>query len=167
MAAFVIVPGGCTPPAIFQEFCDLAKGQGIVVVTIKLPTVGRQLGQPAPRIGDDVQEICQVVEPLLDEGQDVILVTSSLGGVVGTQCLEFLSSTSRASRGKRGGVEKIVYVTSMILEVNTSPMDFFGANPPPFMNITVGSPFHLPGQHSLHLTGLFTFPIYVHSYTDS
>jgi hypothetical protein len=137
MATFVIVPGGCTPSTLFQNFCYLARDHGVAVVAVALPTVGKQLDQPAPGIVDDVRAICQVAEPLLDEGKEVIIVTSSLGGVAGTQCLELLTATARASRGKRGGVEKIIYVTSMILETDTSPMDFFGAAPPPFMNIPV------------------------------
>lgn len=138
MATFVIVPGGCTPPALFNDFCDFAKSQGLTVIAVKLPAVGRQLGQPGPTNDDDVQAICEVVEPLLDAGKEAIIVTSSLGGVVGTQCLEFLSSPARASRGKTGSVDKIVYVTSMVLAVNTSPMDFFGEKPPRYMiNIKV------------------------------
>ncbi|OAA59697.1 hypothetical protein SPI_05895 [Niveomyces insectorum RCEF 264] len=136
MATFVIVPGGCTPSTLFQDFCALAHAQEVAVVAVQLPAVGRRLGQPAPRLGDDVRAIRQVAEPLLDQGHEVIVVTSSLGGVAGTQCLEYLSSAARASRGLQGGVNKIVYVTSMILEVNTSPMDYFGEHPPPFMNIT-------------------------------
>jgi len=138
MATFVIVPGGCTPPTLFNDFCDLAKSQGVVVVAVKLPAVGRQLGQPGPKNDDDVQAICEVVEPLLDDDKEVIIVTSSLGGVVGTQCLEFLSLPVRSSRGKKGSVNKIIYVTSMVLDVNTSPMDFFGEKPPRYMtNIKV------------------------------
>jgi hypothetical protein len=141
MATFVIVPGGCTPPSLFNGFCTYAKSQGVAIVAVKLPAVGRQPGRPGPTNDDDVQAICDVVEPLLDEGKEAIIVTSSLGGVVGTQCLEFLSSPARSSRGKRGSVDKIVYVTSMILEVNTSPMDFFGEKPPRYMiNIKVCFP---------------------------
>lgn len=138
MTTFVIVPGGCTPPGLFDKFCDLAKSQGVAVVAVKLPSVGRRLGEPGPTNDDDVQAICKVVEPLLDQGKEAIIVTSSLGGVVGTQCLEFLSSPARSARGKKGSVDKIVYVTSMVIEVNTSPMDFFGEKPPRYMiNIKV------------------------------
>ncbi|KAH8890546.1 alpha/beta-hydrolase [Thozetella sp. PMI_491] len=133
MATFVIVPGGCTPSTLFNDFRDFAKSQGVEVVAVKLPSVGRRLGQPGPTNGDDVKAICEVAEPLLDEGKDVIIVTSSLGGVVGTQCLEFLSYPARSSLGKKGSVDKIIYVTSMVLDINTSPMDFFGEKPPRYM----------------------------------
>ncbi|KAF5011624.1 hypothetical protein FDECE_2287 [Fusarium decemcellulare] len=135
MAAFVIVPGACTPPSIFQDFCDLAKDHGVVVVAAELATVGRKLGRSAPHIDEDVQAIRQAAEPLLDEGKQVILVTSSLGGVVGTQSLEALSVAARSSRGQKGGIQKIVYVTSLVIQPDTSPMDFFGPNPPPYTNI--------------------------------
>jgi len=138
MATFVIVPGGCTPAALFSDFCDLAKSQGVAVVAVTLPSVGRQLGQPGPSNDDDVRAICEVAEPILDDGKEAIIVTSSLGGVIGTQCLEFLSSPARSSRGKKGCVKKIIYVTSMVLDVDTSPMDFFGEKPPRYMtNIKV------------------------------
>jgi alpha-beta hydrolase superfamily lysophospholipase len=137
MATFVIVPGACTPPAMFQDFCDFARGHGVAAVTVKLPTVGRNLDQPAPGLSADVQAIRQVAEPLLDQGKEVILVTSSLGGVAGTQCLEFLSTTERASQGKQGGIEKIVYISSLILEPNTSALDFFGPDPLPLIKSQV------------------------------
>lgn len=161
MATFIIVPGGCTPPALFNNFCNFAKSQGVAVVAVKLPAVGRLLGQPAPTNDDDVRAICDVAEPLLDEGKKVIIVTSSLGGVIGTQCLEFLSSPARSAHGKKGSVDKIVYVTSMVIDVNTSPMDFFGEKPPRYMiNIKVSfskslkgstrAPVGLPAHVSCH-----------------
>lgn len=130
-----------------------------MAVTVNLATVGRKLDQPAPGIGADVRAICQVAEPLLDEGKEVILVTSSLGGVAGTQCLEFLSTTARASHGRKGGIEKIVYVSSLILEPNTSALDFFGPEPPPIMNFQVC----FVAAH-LALLGPFRFTAYVYSY---
>ncbi|KAH6987037.1 Alpha/beta hydrolase fold-1 [Ilyonectria destructans] len=141
MATFVIIPGACTPPVMFQDFCNFAKGQGVAVVAVQLATVCRTRDQPAPGISDDVQAIRQVVEPLLDYGKEVILVTSSLGGVPGTQCLEFLSITARSSHGRKGGVEKIIYVTSMILEPNTSALDFFGPDPPPIFKSNGGDQY--------------------------
>ncbi|KAH7129213.1 Alpha/beta hydrolase fold-1 [Dactylonectria macrodidyma] len=135
MTTFVIVPGACTPPALFQDFCDFARDNGVAATTVELATVGRNLDQPAPGLTDDVRAIRQVVEPLLDQGKEVILVTSSLGGVAGTQSLEHLGYEPRALNGRPGGVETIVYVSSMILEPNTAPVDFFGPEPPPIMNI--------------------------------
>ncbi|KAH7139881.1 Alpha/beta hydrolase fold-1 [Dactylonectria estremocensis] len=135
MADFVIVPGACTPPALFQDFCDLARDKGVAATTVELATVGRNLDQLAPGIIDDVCAIRQVAEPLLDQGKEVILVTSSLGGVAGTQSLEHLGCAPRALNGRPGGIKKVVYVSSMILEPGTAAVDFFGPEPPPIMNI--------------------------------
>ena len=133
MVTFVIVPGGCTPAALFDNFCKIGKSQGINAIAVQLPSVGQTKGQLGPTNDDDVRAICDIAEPLLDNGEDVVLVTSSLGGVIGTQSLEFLSAPARSTRGKTGSVAKIIYVTSMVLEVNTSPMDFFGERPPRYM----------------------------------
>ena len=139
MATFVIVPGAFTTPAMFQDFCALALSHGVVATTVSLPTVGRKPGQPAPDIGADVQAIREVAEPLLDAGKEVILVASSLGGVAGTQCLQFLSTPARTSHGKKGGIAKVVYVSALVLEPDTSALDFFGPDPPPIMRFQVCS----------------------------
>ncbi|KAJ3544253.1 hypothetical protein NM208_g3161 [Fusarium decemcellulare] len=110
---------------------ECRQGEGLAMMERKgtgHPTFGRE--------EDCITNLIrQAAEPLLDEGKQVILVTSSLGGVVGTQSLEALSVTARSSRGQKGGIQKIVYVTSLVIQPDTSPMDFFGPNPPPYTNI--------------------------------
>lgn len=122
---------------MFQDLCDFASDQGVAILTVKLATVGPHLHEPAPGIFADVESIRQVVEPLLDEGIEVILVASSLGGVAGTQSLEFLSLTARASCGKQNGIERIIYVSSLILEPNVSAVDFFGPETLPILKLPV------------------------------
>lgn len=145
---------------MFSGFVSYASSQGVEVFAVQLPTVGRQLpapytaddddrldiimeGHTAPTVADDVQAISQVVEPLLDDGKEVILVASSLGGVVATQCLERLCTSQREKHNdddgkkKRGGIDKLIYVSALVLEPDMSPLDFFGEQPPPVVNMLV------------------------------
>ncbi|UZP38422.1 hypothetical protein NXS19_006238 [Fusarium pseudograminearum] len=98
----VIVPGSFAPAKI-------------------TPSVGRKEGRPPATMSDDAQEISNVVSKLLDEGQDVVLMTHSYGG-------------SR-SGGKKGGIEKLVYLTSMVLQPGTSNLEAFGGALPDFLTM--------------------------------
>jgi hypothetical protein len=88
-------------------------------------------------MSDDADEVVRVVEPLLAAGKKVALLTHSYGGVPGTQSLERLSSKARAARGMTGGVETIVYLTSVVLPTGMSNFDTFGDKIPEFLTVEV------------------------------
>lgn len=137
MATVAIVPGSFSRPVSYQTLSDKLTQHGIQSVIIDLPSVGRRDGKPPGTMTDDVNEISRVVSALADEGKEVILMTHSYGGIPGTQSLEKLSHKARSSEGKPGGVKKVVYLTSVILQVGVSNFEMSGGALPDFVTVGV------------------------------
>jgi pimeloyl-ACP methyl ester carboxylesterase len=136
--ALVIVPGSFGPAKLYDDFLENLKRHDIKsVVVISTPSVGRKEGRPPATMSDDAEEISNVVSKLLDEGKDVVLMTHSYGGIPGTQSLKTISRKAREAEGKQGGVDKIIYLTSMVLQPGTSNLEAFGGALPDFLTMEV------------------------------
>lgn len=128
----VLVPGSFAPAAIYTGFVDLLRQHGLETVVVSTPSVGLRDGRPPASMSDDVDAIQQMVNPLLEKGKDVVLLTHSYGGIPGTESLKALSARNRS-----GGVRKVIYLTSVILPVGISNLDLFGGNFPDFVTYSV------------------------------
>jgi alpha-beta hydrolase superfamily lysophospholipase len=137
MATVAIIPGSFAPAKHYDLFADTLSQHGIASQIIDIPSVGKHHGLPPQTMSDDVAEIVRVVEPLLDAGRQVVLMTHSYGGIPGTQSLKQLSRKAREAEGKVGGVDKIVYVTSVVVQVGVANLDLFGDNLPDSITINV------------------------------
>jgi pimeloyl-ACP methyl ester carboxylesterase len=61
---------------------------------------------------DDVEEIHQVILPLMDEGKEIVVVGHSYGGIPSYVSTEGESIAERAAGGKKGGVRSIVFLSA-------------------------------------------------------
>ncbi|CAI6081693.1 unnamed protein product [Clonostachys chloroleuca] len=130
MTTVVIVPGSFSIPSLYDSFVEDLEKNGVRAVVVKLASVGRK--ETPGTLSDDVDAISEVVTPLLDAGQEVVLLTHSYGGVPGSQSLEKLSDKARRANGGKG-IKKIIYMASVILPVGTSNMDATRASIPDWM----------------------------------
>lgn len=135
MTTVVIVPGSFSIPSLYDSFVQDLEKNGVRAVVVKLASVGRK--ETPGTLSDDVDSISEVVTPLLDAGQEVVLLTHSYGGVPGSQSLEKLSDKARQANGGKG-IKKIIYMASVILPVGTSNMDATRASIPDWMTFEVG-----------------------------
>lgn len=78
---------------------------------------------------DDAAFIAAEAEKLADEGKDVILVAHSYGGVPTTESVKGLSKQERQKQGKKGGIVRIAYVTSIVPAVGMAAMQVLGDLP--------------------------------------
>lgn len=136
MTILAIVPGSFAPVALYDDWVAHLSKHGVRSVVVDLPSVGYPEGKPAQTMTDDANEITRVVEGLLDNGEDVVILTHSYGGIPGTQSLETLSHKARQAVGK-SGVKKIIYMTSVILPVGTSNFEAFGSTLPDSIKVEV------------------------------
>ena len=58
---------------------------------------------------EDIKHVSHAVEQLADQGQEVLIVVHSRGGLVGSDAAKGLSIADRAKEGKQGGVVGMVY----------------------------------------------------------
>ena len=136
MATVVIVPGSFMPADVYQIQIDSLERHGMPALTVPLASVGRR-PQGAASMTDDANGVIAAVEPLLDEGKEVVLLTHSYGAIPGTQSLAQLSKKAREAAGKKGGIRTVVYLASVILAVGTSNYDLFGEALASFMTVEV------------------------------
>lgn len=61
---------------------------------------------------DDVQHIRSAIEPVVEEGKEVVLVCHSAGGFLGAAAVKDLGLHKRAGDGKKGGVSKLVFLAA-------------------------------------------------------
>ncbi|KAK7726333.1 hypothetical protein SLS57_003419 [Botryosphaeria dothidea] len=69
---------------------------------------------------EDAECIRAATEGLVEQGEDVVLVMHSYGGIPGMQSVEGFSRAERERAGKAGGVVKLVYLAAVVPEVGQS-----------------------------------------------
>ena len=68
------------------------------------------------------------MNPLLDEGKDVVIAMHSYGSVVGSSAVQGLSKTERAREGKKGEVLGLVWMVGLVIPVGVSALDRMGGS---------------------------------------
>lgn len=78
----VIVPGAWQLTSCFTPFADLLKSKGLDTEVVDMPSVG---GTQLPLTGlpEDIAAVRAVLQPLVEAGKEVVLLTHSAGGVSG------------------------------------------------------------------------------------
>jgi alpha-beta hydrolase superfamily lysophospholipase len=135
--AIVIVPGSCAPPAFYASVADRLREEGYETIVGALPTASREPPAPAATFEDDVAAFHAIVEELADQNKDVVIVTHSYGGVVGTECVNGLAKTDRGAAGKKGGVVQLVYFSSVVPVEGQSLQDAMADQLPDYFTIEV------------------------------
>lgn len=129
----VIVPGSFAPVSFYFDFVDYLKENGIDARVVDTPSVGRRDPQPAATMSDDVKEVESVVMGVFDEGRDVVIMAHSYGGVPTTQSMKTLSRKNRQGRS----IERVIYLTAVILPVDVDNMTLSGGTLPDWVKIDV------------------------------
>lgn len=83
---------------------------------------------------DDIAAVRSVVEKLVDADREVVMVLHSAGGFLGSNAIDSLGAKSRAERGLKGGVIKLVFLAGAIFP------EGFKHSPLPFLTYDVCPP---------------------------
>ena len=131
--SILIVPGAFGLP----DFYDLIVGQiralGHDIRALKLPSVSATPVPPEgplPTIYDDAAAVAEAAEKLADEGKDVILFAHSYGGVVTSQSTKGLSKAERQKQGKKGGIVRLAFMTTLVPDIGVSAGSLLADVPP-------------------------------------
>lgn len=65
-------------------------------------------------MADDAAYVQSITSKLADEGKDILVLTHSYGGIPGTESVKGLSKADREKEGKKGGVVRLLYMTSIV-----------------------------------------------------
>ncbi|KAK6977567.1 AB hydrolase-1 domain-containing protein [Favolaschia claudopus] len=117
----IIIPGSFCSLSQYATVINQLKSHGYPVEGVELETLG--LRDKAPTLYDDAASVAALATRLVDEGKDVVLVPHSYGGLVACEASKGLAKSVREKEGKKGGISRIVFVTSVIGRAGESLKD--------------------------------------------
>lgn len=115
-----IVPGSFARTAFYDPLREALIAEGYATSITPLPSIGMRHGRPPATMEEDAECIRAATEGLVEQGEDVVLVMHSYGGIPGMQSVEGFSRAERERAGKAGGVVKLVYLAAVVPEVGQS-----------------------------------------------
>ena len=137
----VIIPGAFHSPSHYGELIAQLHRAGYSTLCLALPTLNPQNPHTADVAGDTAFIRDKILFPLLEAGQDTLLVMHSYGGIPGSCAAKGLSKVERKCQGHTGGIIGIVYIASVLAGECESLFDGNGKMPNPWTVADV-SPLH-------------------------
>ena len=110
---FVCLHGGWHNPSCWDKVKGLLATHEYACVCPSLPSTGAN--PPHSSFTRDVDIIRSTVTRLVEQSQEIIVVTHSYSGIPGGQALEGLDRRSRSEQGLAGGVTRLIFIMSFIV----------------------------------------------------
>lgn len=112
--AIVLVPGSFCHSSHYAPLLQPLQDAGVNVHVLDPPTYhSKKLGH-LPTMYDDASFIAKSVETLADQGEQVVLVAHSYGGIPASESVKGLSIGDRREQGKPGGIVRLAYITAVV-----------------------------------------------------
>lgn len=139
LPTIVFVPGAWHTCDYYKQVISILEEKGFPTATVDLPSVGG-----ISSMADDAIAIQKVTSKLSNEGQQIILVMHSYGGIPGTESAKGLSWEIRQAEGKPGGIIALIYVSAYLIKEGMSVLSVAGdAEWPAFLIKQVYTPLTL------------------------
>ncbi|OBT93045.1 hypothetical protein VE01_09000 [Pseudogymnoascus verrucosus] len=122
----LIVPGSFSAASHYDTLINSLQALSYPAVVSDLPSASRLPPAPAASMADDAAHFHGIAESLADEGRDIVILTHSYGGVPGTEAAKGLAKADREAEGKKGGVVRLVYLTSIVPPLGGSLISTMG-----------------------------------------
>lgn len=135
----VFVPGLWEGPTVYTSIAStLQVSYGYTTTTIALVSTGTT-SPGNPSLQDDVRGIRLVIEPLVEQGKELLLVLHSAGGFLGSNAIKGLTLKDRTGQGKKGGVQRLVFLAAGLAPegYHHQPLPFFEYH----VSLPLGRPF--------------------------
>ena len=129
---FVFIPGAWHTPDTYDGIRELLMSRGFESHAVTTPSVGA-IPPDNKGLHNDIAVTQAFLEKLADEGKQVVLITHSYGGMVGSGAVEGVDYLSRAKEGKKGGVTILVYMSAFVVPKGQSLYDALGGQWLPWM----------------------------------
>ncbi|KAJ5769124.1 hypothetical protein N7520_003683 [Penicillium odoratum] len=130
---FVFSLGAWIIPAVYDATRSHLDALGFTSVCPAHPSIGAE--PPTKTLSDDVASFREVLVKLADEGQELVVVGHSYGGVVASCAVEGLNKDARIKEGKTGGVIKVIYLAAFAIDKGQSLLGMLGGNYLPWMKV--------------------------------
>ena len=118
----VLVPGACHTPQHFVRCISHLREAGIAVVCEKLASVDPPK-QARPGMSDDIAFIQQhLLQPLVDQGREILLVCHSFAGLSGGAAALGYSKKERRGKGQTGGIVGLLFIAAFLAFEGAEPL---------------------------------------------
>ncbi|KIX01401.1 uncharacterized protein Z518_09127 [Rhinocladiella mackenziei CBS 650.93] len=128
--SIVIVPGSFSFASMYYGLVNKIQEHGYEVFVNNLPSASRNPPEEPASMNDDAVFFRGIIENLANQGKDVLVMTHSYGGLVGTEAVKGVGKAERQAKGHDGGVVRLVYLTSSVLAEGASTKTERGDPPP-------------------------------------
>ena len=126
----IIVPGAWHAPSSYDKLAEELKAANFTALIASHPSLNSK-DPKSVSCTQDTAAVRSILLPLLDKGEDVVLVAHSYGGVSASGAAHGLSKVSRAKAGKESGVLGIVYIAGFLIPTGLNMDGMIG--PPPYL----------------------------------
>lgn len=134
----VFLHGAWHSPTYFAKITSLLQDHFYVVHTRQLPGVGDPpLWTPPTDLSQDIAAARSLVDDAIADGNDVIVICHSWGGIVAGNALEGYDKKEREKKGLKGGVVKVGYMCAFMVDEGASLQSDSGAGYPPWADLDV------------------------------
>lgn len=110
----VIVPGSFSTASVYYDLVKRIETKGYEVYVNSLPSTIRNPPEKPATLEDDAAFCRSIIEGLADQGRDIMVLTHSYGGVVGTEAAKGLGKVERQAKGQLGGIVRMAYLASIV-----------------------------------------------------
>lgn len=139
--AILIVPGSFFSSDIYDVIVEDLRARGYEALAADLPSASRLPPQEPATMAEDAAHFHGIASSLADEGKEIILVAHSYGGIPGTESAKGLAIADRKAAGLKGGIVRIVYLTSIVPPVGGTAQSAMGSDiMPDFITVEVSAP---------------------------
>lgn len=136
----VIAHGAWQPLDIFTSFAEQLVEVGHQVEVVALPSIDHD-DLPVPGLREDCEAVAETLSRRADEGEEIILLCHSYGGLVGSCAVEGQDVAYRKTKlGKKGGVVLIIYMAAFMIPRGKSLLEMLGGSPAEWMDVQVCQP---------------------------
>lgn len=121
----LLVPGGWHPPKSYSHLTSRLSSLSYPVNALQNPS----LNSSSKGLTDDISHVRSALQTLIDvEGEDVIVVSHSYGGLPAIAGVTGYGKSNRSESGKRGCVVGMLFMATTILPAGISQVNAKGRN---------------------------------------
>ncbi|KAF5000515.1 hypothetical protein FGRMN_1682 [Fusarium graminum] len=132
----LFAPGAWHKASCFDPVRETLHSEGWTTEAVEYPSVGAE--PPTKGLDEDADAVRSALQRLSDEGDHIVLVVHSYGGLVGANAVKGLGYHQRRGQGLPGGVVMFVYLAAFVTPLGLSIKQMLGGQFLPWMNIQVG-----------------------------
>ncbi|KJK73937.1 hypothetical protein H634G_10761 [Metarhizium anisopliae BRIP 53293] len=125
----IIFPGAWHPASCMSSFVSSLRSIGLPAEAYTL----RSVGDASAGVADDVDYMRSIMNPLIDAGNDVVVVSHSYAGFPTTSAISGMAKRGREARGEKGGVLGVIYLASFVPQDDDSLYGVLGNQWPPWI----------------------------------